>query len=261
MGKAMAFFFFITLVFINSQSIPAAGGDTAGMRAVPASGQGLAVDGSLDDRIWRSAEQINLTPAEQGVPPRLGGTVKLVVRGGHLCLAAFLPEPGGRVVARSIGYNPVWEQDAVSSPVVEDRLIIDLASGPAGSCRSALKIEINPRGACRLERDGQPVPASGILAAARISADGWYVECALPLDELYQGDQFGELGVAIARFRSRRPLDPQFLWKSSAGDEYTRFRLQRDKSAGRIGKPAFDPPEPGNTDPALRSGKKSKASG
>jgi len=254
MGKAMAFFFFVTFVFINSQLLQAVGGDTAGIRAVPASGRSLSVDGSLDDKIWRSAAQINLTPAEQGVPPELGGAVKLVARGGHLCLAAFLPEPGGRVLARSIGYNPVWEQDAVTSPVVEDRLIIDLAPGPAESCHSALKIEINPRGACRLERDGHPVPASGILAAARISADGWYVECALPLDELYQGDQFGELGVAVVRFRSRRPLDPQFLWKSSAPDEYTRFSLERDKSAGRIGQPAFNPPATGNTDPALRVG-------
>ena len=62
-----------------------------------------------------------LAPAERGVPPELGGEARLEQRGAYLWLTARLPEPGGKVLARSIGRNPVWEKDAMASPEVEDR--------------------------------------------------------------------------------------------------------------------------------------------
>jgi len=254
MGGAAKFFMLIIFFFINTPRLWAADEATVEIPTLTVSGQALTIDGSLDDRIWRSAAGIKLEPAIQGMSPQPGGSVQLVVRGGDICLASFLPEPGGRVLARSVGYNPVWEKDIVTSPVVEDLLIINLAPGPDHSDQSALKIEINPWGACRVERNGRQVPSSRILAAANISTGGWYVECAIPLNELCQGSDCGEIGVSVTRFRSRRPQDPEFRWKSSKSDEYTRFRLKQDKSMGGAGGPSFSPPEIGNTDPALRVG-------
>ena len=67
-----------------------------------------------------SAEK--LAPVERGVPAELGGEVRIEQRGAHLLLSARLPEPGGKVLARSIGRNPVWEKDALGAPAVEDRV-------------------------------------------------------------------------------------------------------------------------------------------
>ncbi|MBW7995695.1 MAG: hypothetical protein FVQ81_03795 [Candidatus Glassbacteria bacterium] len=225
------------------------------VRKIPASGNDLTVDGSLEDRIWRYAAGIQLEPAENGVPAELNGTIKVISRGGRLCLSAFLPEPAGRVLARSIGYNPVWEQDAVTSPLVEDILIIKLATGSGENDLSELKIEINPLGACRLERNGSPVPASEILSAAAITDSGWSVECAIPYGELYQGDRSGEIELAVTRFRSRRPLDPAFRWISSPGNRPTRLKLNDHTGAEKIDPPKPAPPAMGNTGPALRVGR------
>ena len=57
-----------------------------------------------------------LAPAMKGVPVQMGGDVHAGIRGSFLCFAARLPEPGGKILARSIGRNPVWEKDALESP-------------------------------------------------------------------------------------------------------------------------------------------------
>jgi hypothetical protein len=89
---------------------------------VPQSSASLTLNGRLDDPFWRSIPLQTLIPAETGVPEELGGDIRIGMRGGYLCFAARLPEPGGKVLARSIGRNAVWERDAVELPEVEDRV-------------------------------------------------------------------------------------------------------------------------------------------
>src|SRR5262245_23034811 len=96
-----------------------------------------------------------LAPGERGVPAGLGGEARLEQRGGFLWLSARLPEPGGKVLARSIGRNPVWEKDAIESPEVEDRVRWRIRYRSAGGVEHDLSIEINPWGAYRTEEAGR----------------------------------------------------------------------------------------------------------
>ena len=59
----------------------------------------LTVDGRLDDPFWKS-----VTP--QSFAPAGGGHIRAVVAGRYLYVAAELPEPSGRISARSFGRNP-----------------------------------------------------------------------------------------------------------------------------------------------------------
>src|SRR5262250_2828061 len=102
-----------------------------------------------------------LVPAERGVPAELGGEARLEQRGGYLLLTARLPEPGGKVLARSIGCNPVWEKDAIESPEVEDRIRWRIRYKTAGGAARDLAIEINPWGAYRTEDGGRIAPDLG----------------------------------------------------------------------------------------------------
>jgi len=63
----------------------------------------LNIDGKLDDLFWK-----RFSRDFQGSG---GGQVRVVVAGRYLCIAAELPEPTGRVTARSIGHNPAWEDE------------------------------------------------------------------------------------------------------------------------------------------------------
>lgn len=230
-------------------------GPARGASLLPAAPGALTIDGGLSDLIWRQAAAVELEPSEPGVPAALGGRVSLVRSGGELCLAAFLPEPGGRVLARSIGWNPVWEQDAPTSPLVEDLLVIELTPDHPARDRSPLRIEINPWGACRMERDGRTVPSSAALVAARIDSAGWSVELALPLEEVIGTGKETEISLALTRFRSRRPLDPQFRWQSPARGKFARFRTALADSSAGTARPEFHPPQLGNDDPPLRVGR------
>src|ERR1035437_4728885 len=64
----------------------------------------LTIDGKLDDPFWKKV------PAEQ-LKPAGGGEVRAVVAGRYLYVAAELPEPTGRITARSFGRNPAWEDE------------------------------------------------------------------------------------------------------------------------------------------------------
>src|SRR5437016_3421653 len=96
-----------------------------------------------------------LAPAEHGVPAEQGGEAHIEQRGAYLWLTARLPEPGGKVLARSIGKNPVWEKDATASPEVEDRIRWRLRYKSSAGLERNLSIEINPWGAYRTEDGGQ----------------------------------------------------------------------------------------------------------
>jgi len=69
----------------------------------------VTIDGKPGGAFWEGLPAHKLAPTEGGVPAGMGGDVRAAVAGKYLYLGATLPEPSGRVVARSIGINPVWE--------------------------------------------------------------------------------------------------------------------------------------------------------
>src|SRR5215469_3551044 len=75
----------------------------------------LVIDGNLDDPFWATVRKQNFQPDETGVPAEMGGTFALALRSNWLCVAAQMPEPGGKVLARAFGPNAVWQRDAYSA--------------------------------------------------------------------------------------------------------------------------------------------------
>src|SRR5205823_972919 len=69
----------------------------------------VVIDGRLDDAFWSTVSSAKLVATEAGVPTDLGGEVRVAIRGRYLYVGARLPEPEGRLTARSTGRNPVWE--------------------------------------------------------------------------------------------------------------------------------------------------------
>lgn len=210
--------------------------------------QALVIDGAANDEFWRALPAHALAPAEDGVPAELGGTIRAGRRGAFLCLAAELPEPGGKVLARSAGRNPRWERDHPDSPPVEDRLRLEWRREGAAHASS---IEINPWGAWRLERDGTEIHSPAPLVAATVSSSGWVVELALPAEH-FSGSLPGHAALRVFRIRSRRPLAPEFRWSWPAPrrDDY-----ELVLPAERPDPPAYRPPLLGNADPPLEAGR------
>ncbi len=198
----------------------------------------LRIDGRLDDAFWRAIPAQALAPRESGTPPDLGGAVQAGLRGAYFCIAARLPEPGGKVLARSIGRNPVWEIDATGSPPLEDRIEYRF---------NHLTVAVNPWGGYRVEDRGQVAPAERVLAAAVVTRDGWTVEAALPLDLLPQNAAFR---FQAERIRVRRALSPELRWTWSAP-----FALPAGAGGEIAEAPPFDPPKLGNADPPLEVGR------
>lgn len=206
------------------------------------------VDGRLDDSIWNKAQTLSLSPTIPGLPEELRGNVRVTEKDGFVAIAAELPEPGGKVQARSIGYNPVWEKYALTSPAVEDRIRIEFKMNQDGG--GPMDVTINPWNAMRVERGGKAVPVSRVLRAARISDRGWTVEVAVPVDEIGAN----RATLTVERIRSRRPLAAEYHWKSSP----VQLNMQPVSSSSYIQLPAFDPPTIENQQPALEVGRVQK---
>ena len=205
----------------------------------------LTLDGELGDPFWQGLAAQRLAPSQDGAPLSLGGDVWAGLRGGYLCVAARLPEPGGKILARGLGKNPVWERDALESPPVEDLLRIRLRQGS-----QVVTTEINPWGGYRLEDGDGTIAGADVLRAARVSPDGWVVEAAVPLDALGLDGAAG-VQVSVERMRSRRPQAPEFHWSWPAGGELARLGA----SLAKAEPPAVRPVELGNADPPLEAGR------
>jgi hypothetical protein len=216
----------------------------------------LNVDGILNERIWQSLKGLKLKPAVPGVPEELGGEIQIVLRGNYLCLGMFCPEPDGKVLAKSFGYNPVWAKDAYSSPEVEDRLVCVFSYKTAGGRNSELKLEINPWGALRLEQNSRLVPSTGILVAAGITLKGWTVETAVPLDELGVHNSSPGIKLSLVQVRSRRALAPEFRWSLKGPGKSMDLLLPRvTDEREKDNAPRFTPPLIGNAEPPLQVGR------
>jgi dienelactone hydrolase len=194
-----------------------------------------------------------LAPLDRGAPAELGGQVRLEQRGAHLWRAASMPEPGGKVLARSIGRNPVWEKDFIQSPELEDRVRWWIRYRSAGGVQRDLVIEINPWGAYRVEEGGQTTADLGIQRWADVTVEGWTVEAALPLAALDIDWQSASLSWRGERIRSRRALAPEFRWSWPSGAEFAALRLTA-VTDGR-GSLQMRPMSFGNTEPPLEIGR------
>jgi hypothetical protein len=210
--------------------------------------ESVIIDGTLQDIAWQGSQKMRLIPSVNGVPEELSGTIRIIIRGDYLCIGTFCPEPGGKVLAKSFGFNPEWERDAGTSPPVEDILNLNLVYTTLGGEQTTFQLEMNPWGAYRIEKDGNLVPQSKTLVAARITYDGWYAEAAVPLRELNISSSDNKLKINIEQIRSRRALAPEYRWVSNGNNE---FEVQATRS---VSPPEFSPPFYGNNDLALKAG-------
>ena len=217
--------------------------------AQPAS---IVLDGELEDPFWRELRTHTLVPSsEEGTPEALGGEIRAAFCGKHLCVSAKIPEPGGRVLARSFGRNPVWERDLPNASALEDRLVFSLRyHGIAGSTRD-VKVEINPWGAYRIEENGKIIGAAEILRAATVNATGWIVEAAIPLSVFDPNLNAVETQVelSVEHIRSRRALAPEYRWSAKLPPMRFSYRAAAD------GAPELRAPLLGNTAPPLEVGR------
>jgi cephalosporin-C deacetylase-like acetyl esterase len=174
-------------------------------------------DGRLDEPMWKSALVMSLESRDfDGRPFPEGGEARVALRGEWLCLGARLPEPG-RVVARSVGKNPVWWK--------EDLIEWTFRFQQRGGRNRAMTLTVNPLGAYRLEYTGGQTVDGG-MATASIGSGEWIVEAAIPAGLL------NEIGFVWAeRVRVARPNAPELHWYWPAANERASFTLKPKQDA------------------------------
>jgi dienelactone hydrolase len=223
---------------------------------VAQSTKNLVIDGNLGDPAWEGVPQLQMRATEPGVPQELGGHIRVVLRGSDLILAAMCPEPGGKVLARSVGRNPSWEKDSAGSLEVEDRLQYSVVYKSVGGIERNLTLAVNPWGAYRIEQDGVAVPAE-IRAAALVTSNGWTIEATVPLDllDLDRSAENPAMRLKAERIRSRRALAPEFRWVWPAtGEAWLTLPAFTGMVTG-LSPPEFRPHALGNNEPPLQVGR------
>ncbi|MGH9327969.1 MAG: acetylxylan esterase [Terriglobia bacterium] len=188
----------------------------------------VVIDGKLNDALWQHVTAVSLVPAGKGVPASMGGKVQAVTAGGYLYLSARLPEPGGRVTARSIGVDPVGEGGGEARHMKQPRRITYGAADGEDFVRFILRIynendwmlQVGPSGAYTIRwrwtgehewYTSDPEKCSGFLVASKLGKEGWSVEAAIPLVEL-GSPRPGYIQLAVERNRARRPGMPEEWW-------------------------------------------------
>lgn len=215
----------------------------------------LTIDGKLDDPFWTKH------PAQQ-FQPAGGGEVRAVVAGRYLYVAARLPEPTGRITARSFGRNPAWEE--------EDLLRVTAGANIGYTDRV---LQVNPLGAYSLEKAGHVIwksldvyPYSDeratavvaqnvgkFLVAARVEEKSWTVEAAFPLSELSAPGN-DRIYATIERVRAQRPGSPQRTWRWPRLGPAEKIPV--DAGVKWEDPPAaFRPPPLGNREPPVEAGR------
>jgi Acetyl xylan esterase (AXE1) len=234
---------------------------------VPA--QGVVIDGRVNDSFWHRVTPVKLVPEAPGIPADMGGDVRSAVAGKYLYLSAFLPEPGGRVTARSIGVNPIWEGGGESRNM---RLARRITYGePEGEdyVRFILRVndendwmvQVGPLGpySIRWRWTGEhewytsdPEKCARFLVTSTIGKGGWGVEAAIPLEEL-GSPRPGNIQLAVERNRAERPDTPQEQW-FWPGDQPSAQVASIPVLSERMPDPSFQPPLLGNSQPPIPVG-------
>lgn len=250
----------VILVFVLGFSAPLAGSPQSSP---------VKVDGKLGDDLWQHATRAKLEPTEAGAPAEMSGEVHSVIAGRYLYLSARLPEPGGRITARSMGRNPVWEgggeAQEVSSPHQytygtadgEDfvRFIIRVYN------ENDWMVQVGPLGGYSVkwrwtgEREwytSRPDKCDRFLVAAGLGEQEWRVEAAIPLDQL-GSPRPGYVRLRVERNRAARPGTPQERWHWPAQEPSSEVAtLPQDGQS--VPDPLFQPPPLGNREPPIEVG-------
>ncbi|MFB3921824.1 MAG: acetylxylan esterase [Terriglobia bacterium] len=179
---------------------------------IPSADAPLTIDGRLDEELWSRAAVLPVQPEEFGTRFPAAGEMRAIVRGTYLCLSARLPETG-RIVARSVGRNPVWWR--------EDLVIWTFRVRGSAGRNVNLTLTVNPLGASKIEQNGAAAdPQQEIKVSAHISPGSWSVEATIPLEML------AATGFASAeRIRVSRPDAPELRWYWPGVNDRLDFKL------------------------------------
>src|SRR5215471_8993817 len=187
----------------------------------------VSIDGELEEPFWQRVHPAKGVPSEDGLAAALGGEVRAATGSGYLYLSARLPEPGGRVMASSIGFDPVWEGSSEAREIAFFHLY---GGAPEGEdyVRFFIRVynenewmlQVGPLGAYSVrwrwtgERDwytSDPRKCDRFLVAAKVKPDAWNVEAAIPLDQLGSPEP-GGIQLRVERNRAQRPGTPEEQW-------------------------------------------------
>jgi dienelactone hydrolase len=182
-----------------------------------------------------------------------------------------LPEPSGRVVARSIGFDPVWEGGGEARGVTDpDRVTY---GAPEGEDYVAFVIrvydendwmlQVGPLGAYSVrwhwtgEQDwytSDPKKCDRFLVATKIEANAWNVEAAIPLDQL-GAPPGGAIQLRVERNRAQRPGTPEEWWHWPEHQPTAPVGALRVVEGEQgLANPVYRPAVLGNDDPAIGVG-------
>lgn len=229
----------------------------------------VIVDGDLNDHLWQHVAVAKLCPMENGVAAEVGGDIRAVTAGGYLYLSAFLPEPSGRIMANSVGFDPVWE----GSDEARQIAFFHLYNGaPEGEdyVRFVIRnydendwmLQVGPLGAysVRWHWTGEqewytsdPKKCDRFLVATKINANSWNVEVAIPLDELGSPGP-GGLQLSVERNRAERPREPQEQWRMPENQPTVQIASLQEEAGGAPAAPLYKPILRGNSDPPITVG-------
>ena len=228
------------------------------------------IDGKLDEALWQKLPAQKLGPEQSGIPGDLGGSARAVVMGKYLYLGATLPEPDGRIVARSIGIDPVWEGGGEGRGSRDTQRMA--GTGPEGEdfVRFVIRnynendwmVQVGPLGAYTVswrwtgEREwytSDPRKCDRFLVAAQVGKSDWQAEVAIPLDQL-GSTRAGSIRLEVERNRAARPGTPDEWWRWP--DQQPTAEVPTLPDSGNQPDPILKPVSSGNTDPPLQVGRR-----
>ena len=232
----------------------------------------VTIDGHLDEAFWRKLPEFKLAPSEEGIPGGEGGEIWAVIAGKYLYLGATLPEPSGRIVARSIGFDPVWEGGGEARGIGPARRLT--YGGPEGEdyVRFVIRnydendwmVQVGPMGAYGVswrwtgEREwyiSDPKKCDRFLVGSHIGKMEWKVELAIPLDQLGSARP-GSIRLDVERNRAERPGTPRESWHWP--ENQPSGEVPTLSSAGSMPDPVFKPALVGNSEPPLEVGRRNR---
>ena len=230
---------------------------------------GVVIDGDLKEVYWQELRPAKLMPTEPGVPAALGGEVRAGIAGRYLYLSARLPEPSGRVTARSIGFDPLWEGGGEARREANPRRVTFGATEGEDFIRFFVRVynendwmlQIGPLGAYSVrwrwtgEREWYPArreKCDRFLVAARIGDGEWTVETAIPLDQL-GSPQPGYVRLSVERNRAMRPGQAREQWRWPQQEPTGEVPIISGE-AQNLPDPVFQPPLLGNRERPLEVG-------
>jgi len=189
------------------------------------------IDGRLDEAAWKGAKRLELASMEYGFAPRSPTAVRVVRCGDTLYVGASLAEktPGKLVAVADRRDAPELARD--------DRfgVYIDGALTGALDTPTIFEVSVNPKGVLWDGRALIPQDYDGfhhsarfpewspaaLKAAAKIGADRWTVELAIPLRALPKFKEKIPREVRVQFFRSKRTKPREKLsWAATLAPSY-----------------------------------------